>query len=401
MHLAAPTGWSSWYYYYNKIGLEDLHRNLARIREARLPLSVFQIDDGYQSRVGDWLSPAAGFEDMEALAGEISKAGCTPGLWLAPFIADRSSRLVREHPGYLLRNEHGRAIPAGYNLRWPGKIYYALDITNPRVEEYLRKIIHTVTAEWGFRYLKLDFLYAACLRGGAHTAMNLSRAQVMKRAVEILRDEAGSEVALSGCGMPLSSGIGVFDAMRIGADTAPHWHKLIGHLLRSGAIEGVKNSIRNSFVRAPMNNRLWRNDPDCVMLRTRGSRLNRDERRTQINAAILSGGSLFFSDDFSRLRAEEISEAERILALHRECAEGETICLDLMEREFPELVLNTAGFLGVFNMSCRRRKQSVDLSRLTPFGREPRAFEDVWSGSLIDPKSPIPPHGSLLLRMVY
>ena len=338
---------------------------------------------------------------MKALANEITGAGFTPGLWLAPFIADRSSRLVREHPGYLLRTEHGKAVPAGYNLRWPGRIFYALDVTNPRVEEYLRRVVRTVTEEWGFRYLKLDFLYAACLRGGAHKAMDISRAQIMKRAVEILRDEAGAGVTLSGCGMPLSSGIGIFDAMRVGADTAPHWHRLIGRILRSGAVEGVKNSLRNSFVRAPMNGRLWRNDPDCVMLRTSGSRLNREERRTQINAAILTGGALFFSDDFSRLGPGEMTEAERILSLHRECAEGETICLDVMEREFPELVLNSAGFLGVFNMGERTQRIPVDRGRLLPWIEEAGTFQDVWSGRRIDPESPIPPHGSLLLRMVY
>ena len=402
---AALNGWSSWYFYFNRLGPDTLRKNLAFLVESKLPLSVFQIDDGYQRRVGDWFDPAPGFERMDRIATEITEAGFTPGIWLSPFIADRKSRLVREHPEYLLRSEYGKAIPAGYNLNWPGKVYYALDITNPRVEEYVRRVVRTLTREWGFGYLKLDFLYAACLRGGAHKNMRLSRAQIMKYALGLIRDETGEKIYLNGCGMPLSAGIGFFDAMRVGADTAPVWHRKIGRVLRSASVEGVKNSIRNSFVRAPMNRRLWRNDPDCVMLRRVGSKLTNDERRSQINAGILAGGLLFFSDDFSRLAPEEIEEAGQILTFHRKCAAGTTSVPDLMEREFPELVINSAGFVGVFNMGNRAVQREYDIDRLGSAARGSHRLKEVWSGETFVLRSGrlrlpvISPHGSLLLQM--
>ena len=401
------TGWSSWYYFFNRLDPEDLRANLRSLRESGLPLRWFQIDDGYQRLVGDWEDPAPGFEAMDALAREIREAGFRPGIWLAPFIADRRSRLVRNHPEYLLRNEHGRAIPAGYNLNWPGKLYYALDVTNPRVEEYVRGVVALLTREWGFEYLKLDFLYAACLRGGAHKELALSRAEIMRRGVEMIRDEAGDSTLLNGCGMPLVSGIGLFDSMRVGADTAPSWHRLLGRILRSESMEGVRNSIRNSFARAAMNRRLWINDPDCVFLRSRGTRLTTAERRTQINAAILAGGALFFSDNFARLDGAEIEEAKRIMELHALCAAGNTIVIDLTEKEFPELVYNSAGLLGVFNMGNRSARRRLDLARLPSPAAELKRLEEVWTGETIVPgrsgikTSPLPPHGSLLFRVVY
>lgn len=400
------TGWSSWYYYFNKLTSAGLRANLRRLKELELPLRFFQIDDGYQRRVGDWKDPAPGFEDMPGLAAEIRNAGYRPGIWLAPFIADRGSRLVKKHPEFLLRNEHGRAIPAGYNLNWPGKLFYALDVTNPRVEEFIRATIAMLIRDWGFDYLKLDFLYAACLRGGAHKEISLSRAQVIQRGVEIIRDEAGEETLLSGCGMPITAGVGIFDAMRVGPDTAPSWHKFIGRLLKSESIEGVKNSIRNSFARAGMNRRLWINDPDCVLLRTKETRLDRHERRTQINAAILVGGALFFSDDFSRLGEDEIRDARRSIDLHRACTEGRTLVLDLMEREFPELVYNTAGFLGLFNMGNRPLRRRLLLKNLPAPVAAAAALEEVWSGrryTAVDGllvTDEIPPHGSLLLQTI-
>ncbi len=403
----AITGWSSWYYYFNRLTPEGLRKNLARLQELNLPLTWFQIDDGYQRRVGDWDEPASGFEDMPGLAAEIRSAGYRPGIWLAPFIADRSSRLVREHPEFLLRNEHGRALPAGYNLNWPGKLFYALDVTNPRVEEFIRATIARLTREWGFEYLKLDFLYAACIRGGAHKEISLSRAQIMRRGVEIIRDEAGEETILNGCGMPLTAGIGIFDTMRVGADTAPSWHKLIGRLLRSESIEGVKNSIRNNFARAAMNRRLWINDPDCVLLRRRDTRLSEHERRTQINAAILIGGALFFSDDFTRLGESEIREARRSLELYQICTQGTAAVLDLLEREFPQLVYNSAGYLGLFNMGDRPIRRRLVLHELpAPLSRAV-ALEEAWSGRRYESVDGVialdelAPHASFLLRTLY
>lgn len=401
------SGWSSWYFYFNKLTPSGLRDNLQRLKELELDLSWFQIDDGYQRLVGDWDDPVPGFEDMAGLAEEIRGAGFRPGIWLAPFVADRKSRLAREHPEFLLRNEHGRALPAGYNLNWPGKLYYALDLTNPRVEEFVRRTVAMMTRTWGFEYLKLDFLYAACLRGGAHKEIHLSRSQVMRRGVEIIRDEVGEKTLLNGCGMPLASGIGLFDSMRVGADTAPSWHRFLGRFLRTESMEGVKNSIRNGFARGAMNKRFWINDPDCVLLRSKETRLNRHERRSQINAAVLNGGALFFSDDFTRLSDDEISEARRSIELHRACAQGEIKVLDLMERAYPELIFNSAGYLGLFNMENRPRRKRLELRRIPASRPEPVALEEVWTGRRYTPEKrvlsteEIPPHGSLLLRMVY
>lgn len=38
-------------------------------------------------------------------------------------------------------------------------------MTNPGVQEFVRQTIRHATETWGFKYLKLDFLYAAALAG--------------------------------------------------------------------------------------------------------------------------------------------------------------------------------------------------------------------------------------------
>ena len=228
-------GWCSWYFAYNKISPSLIRENIKALVEAReksnTQIDFIQIDDGYQTAVGDWLNLTPEFEgQMKMLADEIRTAGFKPGLWIAPFVAAGKSRVLSIHPEYALRDEHGKKIAAGFNFFWPGRYYYGLDITNPRFEEYLRKVIRTIVGEWGFPYLKCDFLFGGCLRGGTHHELKLSRAEVLRKGMRIIREESEKatrdDTFIVGCGMPLSAGIGTVDAMRIGPDTGDYWiHK--------------------------------------------------------------------------------------------------------------------------------------------------------------------------------
>ncbi len=419
-------GWSSWYYYYTRITPEIITRNIEAARRARdehgARIDFIQIDDGYEAAVGDWLRLRQDFDgEMRRLADTIREAGFRPGLWIAPFVASRRSELLRTHPEYALRDEHGRRIVAGFNFFWRGRFYYGLDVTNPRFEEHIRRVIRTVVGEWGYPYLKCDFLFAACLRGGTHHDLELSRAEVLRRGMEMIREEAeaatSDEVFLVGCGMPLVTGIGTVDAMRVGPDTGGYWIEKKGAVLRTGAMVGVRNAIRNSVLRSPMHRALWLNDPDSLMLRTAGTKLTPAQRRSQINALALTGGLLLYSDDFERLAAETLAEITTIQRIAGECFDGRLLPWDMMEQELPAILLNTAGYLGVFNMGPKRgRTVHVPLSAMHAEAETVNiiwnaeapgdwgVFEEVWSGERVRPErgqlvvGPLGPFESKLFR---
>ncbi|GEM_PF-417267 len=402
----SPRGWSSWYYYYTKITPERIIRNIEALKNARdtqgSEIDLVQVDDGYQTAVGDWLSLKPSFEGrMRELSDTIREAGFRPGIWIAPFIAARKSSLAVNHPEYLLKDERGHRLLAGFNPAWKGMHTYGLDITHPRFEEYLRKVIRTIVGDWGFTYLKCDFLYGGCLRGGTHNDLTYSRAEVLRYGMQIIREEAqkaagGEEIFIVGCGMPLPTGIGTVDAMRIGPDTGGFWIENKGKIFRTGALMGVRNSLRNSLARSPMHRALWLNDPDAIILRRKGSRLSATQRRSQINAIALTGGLLSYSDDFAELNEEILSEIRTIQAISRACSVGRIIPWDIMDRELPTVVYNTAGYLGVFNLSGQK-----SLSVIVPFGsifedapviakmwnqhrQSVTKMEEVWSGARIE-----------------
>ena len=198
--------------------------------------------------------------------------------------------------------------------------------------------------------------------------------------MKILKEESGENTLLAGCGMPISAGIGFVDIMRIGPDTAPYWTKTGGFFLNSGSILGVKNSIRNTLARATMNKLLWINDPDCLLIRKKKTKLNHNQRLSQINIIILSGGALFFSDNLAELSNEQFIEMKKIIDLSNECYKGQAIALDLMEKTIPELFYNTSGFLGIFNFKMINIYKEIDLNPYKLILKNINFLEDVWTG---------------------
>lgn len=170
-----PGGYESWYNHYTGIDDSIIERDLASIGAndnlinayylRRGKPTVFQIDDGWEKAVGQWEPDAVKFpRGMKVFAEEIEAKGMIPGIWIAPFIATRGSAVFRERPEWILRDGRGAPVPAGYNPGWDG-VFYSLDVSLGEVEDYLDGIFARLIEEWGYRYLKLDFLYAPFIEG--------------------------------------------------------------------------------------------------------------------------------------------------------------------------------------------------------------------------------------------
>ena len=298
-------GYCSWYRHYNNIDeahimgdLQSAKNALARL-DARGFVPVFQIDDGY-AVVGDWLDYDRGCfpSGMKALAGWIEEAGFVPGLWMAPFVCEEDSQLFLWHMDWILRDSQGHFARTGGH--WSGGL--ALDILNPQVQDYVRECIHTATQEWGFKLLKLDFLYAACMvpHGG------LNRGQLMALAVDLVREAAGDDVIINGCGVPLGSAFGKFEFCRIGCDVGLDWDGNLAMRFAERERVSTKNSLMNTVYRAPLNGKAFLNDPDVLLLRD-DVRLSEEQRQLLADADGCFGGMLLTSDDMGMWNEEQLS----------------------------------------------------------------------------------------------
>lgn len=412
----SPVGWCSWYQYYQDIDQEIIRSNLEYAKELQditsdsgqvIPMEIFQIDDGFEAQIGDWFDFDSGFPDGVApLALDIQDSGFTPGLWLAPFIVHSRSNLARVHRDWLLRNRYGLLVNAGFIWNNFNK---ALDLTHPEALEYVCDVIRSASQGWGYPYLKLDFLYAAAIKSQYHDRTK-TRAQVLRMGLEAIREAVGPDVTLLGCGVPLGPAIGIFDAVRIGADVGPHWGP---HLLSMQALfrlepnlPSTRNALQNTFSRAILHNRWWVNDPDCLMIRP-DSDLTLAEVQSLGSAIALTGGSLFFSDDLSKLPAERLRIAEQLLPLIGKRPR----VLDWFDNSTPHLLRLDLGnqtgkwhLLGVFNWDDLPQDMTLPLDKfhLPPGDYYAREF---WSGTtrrvsdgILDLPA-IPAHGVKLLSI--
>jgi alpha-galactosidase len=306
--VSAPfqRGWCSWYHYFHAITEDALRANLKSLEAMRseFPLDVVQLDDGFQSALGDWDTTNAKFpRGLEKIAAEIRAAGFKAGIWTAPFLAARDSQLMIDHPDwFIVHAETGQPVRAGHNANWTAsddKFAYALDPSNPAFRGHLRHLFAKLTRDFGFSYLKLDFLYAAAAPGRRHDP-NLTRGEILRNGLEAIRAGAGDDAFILGCGCPIGQAIGVVDGMRIGPDVSPFWGSTASGAGDSSTVYALEAIVARSF----MHRRLWLNDPDCLMLRARETRLSADERAALAATIVASGGMLLISDDMSLLDAE-------------------------------------------------------------------------------------------------
>lgn len=300
-------GYTSWYNYYQNISEDIILRDLEAISKKTDKVNTFQIDDGYQTAVGDWLSinktkfPSG----MKPIVEKIHAKGWQAGLWLAPFGAQKGSKLASEHSDWLVKGKNGKPIMVGAN--WGG--FYAIDIDNADARAYIKNVFDTVLNDWGFDLVKLDFLYATAVV----PLHNKTRGQLAYESIDFLRECVGDKQIL-GCGVQQMPCFGKVEYMRIGADMALGWkHKFFRNLTHREDVS-TPNAIHNSVYRRCLNNRAFLCDPDVFLLRRSNIQFTFEQQKVLAKFIKLFGSVLFMSDNVDEYDDEQMAVFNDTLA---------------------------------------------------------------------------------------
>jgi hypothetical protein len=291
----SPAGWCSWYEMYTEVSEEKVLANLEVLRREFGPslLRFVQIDDGFQRAAGDWEGNDKFPHGHRWLTDRIREAGFTAGLWLAPLAVAAASPVAREHPDWLLLGSDGLPLTVRDQASWGGRCH-ALDGSLRPVQDWLRALARRAVTEWGYDYLKLDFLYYGAL--GTRPERQQSPTEALRAGLRALREGAGRAFVL-GCGAPLQHSLGLVDGMRIGEDVEGSW-------------DGAQVGARAALLRAHLHRRAWHNDPDVLLAR---APLTLEEARAWASVVALSGGMTLLSDDLPRLPADRLAILRRTL----------------------------------------------------------------------------------------
>lgn len=300
-------GYTSWYNYYQNISESIILRDLEAIKAQKEYVNTYQVDDGYQTAVGDWLSiDKSKFPNgMKSVADAIHGAGLEAGLWLAPFGAQKGSVIAKEHSDWLLKDNKGKPIPVGAN--WGG--FYALDIYNEEARAYIKKVFNEVLNVWGFDLVKLDFLYATSII----PRNNKTRGEIAFDAMDLLRECVGDKKIL-GCGVQQMPCFGKVEYMRIGPDMSLGWaHTLLRKNMHREDVS-TPNAIHNSVYRRCLNGRAFLCDPDVFLLRRTNIKFTVEQQNALAKFIKLFGGVLFMSDNLAEYDENQLAVFKDTLA---------------------------------------------------------------------------------------
>lgn len=338
-----PNGWCSWYHYYADVSADDIRENLAVRAERFSALRYVQIDDGYQAKMGDWLTPSPKFEQgVAALAAEIHAAGCEPALWVAPFIAEPDSQVFQEHPDWFVKGEDGLPLPSERVTYggWRCTPWYVLDGTHPEVQVHLEGVFRTLREQWGIHYFKLDANFWGAIHGGCFHDTSATRVEAYRRGMAAILRGAGEGAFLLGCNAPIWPSLGLVHGMRVSDDVERNGHRF-------------RQIAREVFCRAWQNDRLWALDPDCICLRDLPSQqASPADYSFHLAALVASGGMMLAGDRLQALDGEQGGQLQKLLAL---CAvRAPSARFESMEFVCGEVVLPEGGsLLCLFNWEAQ------------------------------------------------
>jgi alpha-galactosidase len=394
MGSGKPGGYESWYNHYTDIGEKLILEDLAALSGAenfvklffldKNKPAVFQIDDGWEQCVGQWDVDEEKFPNgLQALAEKIETKGFIPGLWIAPFIVTKKSKVFSEKYEWVLKDKKEKPVVAGFNHLWDGR-YYCLDLSRDDVLAYVQGLVGKMI-DWGFRYIKIDFLYAGFFSG--NFAQGGSPFEHYERGCAVLtaqtKAKSGLPVAYLGCGAPLGASFRHFPLSRIGADTREEWDwnlvKLLGHTGRPSAYINLLDTIGRSF----FDNILYCNDPDVMFLRTRNCKLTENEKELIALVNFLLASQIMLSDDPLYLKITDIRLTRRIVALYEALSAPLSRSLPAdeygavrIDRDVFRLISRSDKITGIVNLSNRpyRTPETFEGGKFLLDHRERGAF---------------------------
>jgi alpha-galactosidase len=328
-------------------------------------------------------------------------------LWLAPFSAEPASQLFQQHPDWLIRGEEG-PLPV-------------LDLTHPAALDFVSETFTRVFDEWGFEYVKIDFLARAVHPGKRHDP-GLTPVQAFRQGLQRIRNAARDRFVL-GCGAPMGPAVGLCDGMRIGADVSSYWLLPLDLPRNPFGALCIKAAAVNTIARQWMHQVWWQNDPDCLVVRDFASEpekalfngfsdtsflkgvpqgLNDEEAGFWVRLVWLTGTMALISEKLDELPEKRRQLLGRALALNEHPAQ----VIDWFECETVHVLAcpAPAATFGVFNLGDQVESLAIPAAKLGLRGswrlKEWLSGEEAaGSGDLIV-LPPLPPHAGRVWSII-
>jgi len=378
-------GWCSWYYSHEYINEDEVLRNADFAARELKPygLEYVQIDAGWFRTYGDWEGNQNFPHGMKWLAEQIRQRGLRAGIWLAPYCIAEGTEVFERHQDWLITDSEGKVRQCGGGMSTPQagpygvpslmKKIYGLDITHPEAAAWMRDAFRKVADDWGYDFIKIDFVEWSLLSAERYYDPAVSQAAAYRKGFEIIREAIGHNRHLLDCG-PMNNTVGLLDSARIELDL-PHltWEQYTGHF-NSNAPAMAK--------RYYFNGKTWINDADHLGL----ALLTPSQARAAASIIALSGGTLISGDRLVDLDPARLSILQKVYPAYGVAARP----IDLFMADRPEIfelpVKTKFGewvIVALFNYGDGFVERSVAFEQLRLPGRQSYLGFEFWTQRLL------------------
>jgi hypothetical protein len=379
-------GWCSWFYSHEYISEEEVLRNADVAARAlkQYGLEYVQIDAGWFQTYGEWEGNQSFPHGMQWLATRIRESGLRAGLWIAPYCIAEGTDVFERRKDWLLTDREGNPrqcgggntepqIGGGYGVPSLMKKIYGLDVTHPDAAGWLTDLFRRVADQWGYDFIKIDFVEWTLLSADRYHDPGFSKAAAYRKGFEVIRNAVGPKCHLLDCG-PMNYTVGLLDSARIELDQP--------RLTWAQYTANFNSTAPAMAKRYYFNRKTWTNDADHLGL----ARLTIPQARMAASLIALSGGTVICGDRLVDLDPDRLEILRKVYPSYGVAARP----IDLFESDRPEcfeLPVKTTfadwSVVALLNYTDAFAEKALALDRLRlPATGGCVAFE-FWSQRLV------------------
>lgn len=322
------SGYSTGYYFGPNIYEQQQLDAIDVVKRENIDIKYFQLDWGWFKRYGDWEAKEEAFpHGMKWMADKIKEAGMIPGIWISPLMNDENCKPRKEHPEWFV---FGHDYQRGTRVYW--------DFSVEGAAKWLYDLFYKISHEWGYRFIKIDFLVDR-LGVGGYSKKGFNSVKNIREMWRIIRSAVTEDTYLLSCTQPMGQGVGYCDGTRISKDIFEDW-------------DGLRNCARMTLKRLHFSE-FSVVDPDCMLIRTteqedyecfRPNKRNEMEVDTFITYQSITGGAIIYSDKLQLYSEKQFNKMKALLPVNNQPATP----LDLYEKDIPSKFYY--GKKGAFEM---------------------------------------------------
>ncbi len=378
----AETGWCSWYAIRLPISHDFTMANAKVVadRFKELGMDIMLLDHGWQTGdiCGDWDEDINDYpKGLEGLAKDLNDIGLKLGIWIAPTEVAETSELFKNHPDWMLRNKEGKPQETWKWYWYPNPQQYQLDATNPSAYQYIVDTFCRL-AEKGSVYYKIDFI-AGCASENLYPCdpRAVRGWTPLQSAMRAVREGAGDLAYIRYCQTPPLLSTGLADGVFATSDT-----------LDAGA--STWNVLRDVFKMSSAQyylHGLYNHDACDLSIRRHAGT---EECRLRVMMFALSGSSIMFSDDLTKLPEERIIMMQQSMPPFSVPARP----INLFTSEIPDiwhLHCSSAGIewelVALFNFEETQRDMTVSWKDMGLSDDQSMIIREFWTEEYVGIKS--------------